>query len=286
MLGGLGYHVIPDPFNNATYWTGVVSAINTQRPGTVDAVHLQAYAGGAGNNPCAGWSFGAVPVFAGLWDQNDTPAQVQSILTGWHNQCGVTGGFLWLYDDFDGTALVAQYAAAINNAVGGTTSTLYDQSFGIVGDGTTFSGGIDGVGSAYSSALLGTSLVWNGVSFTFGPANGADVISAAGQTIDLTAGHPSSVSLLGLAINGQQTTATRCTTWTKRCSRRSIRRSSRCSLMRSTRRARSTEAAACAHVQGDQAAPGAGRAVPHRRALVRASPRRRRQLGERSAMMG
>jgi len=205
MLGNLGYHVVPDPFSNATYWTGVASAVNAQLPGTVDSVHLQAYAGGAGNNPCTGWNFGAVPVFAGLWDHDDTPAQVQSIMTGWHNQCGVTGGFLWLYDDVVGTGQVAQYAAAINNAVGGTSSALYNQSFGIVSDGTTFSGGIDGVGSAYSANLLGTNLAWNGVSFTFGPANGADVISAAGQTIALTAGRASSVSMLALAINGQQT---------------------------------------------------------------------------------
>jgi hypothetical protein len=206
MLGNLGYRVVLDPFNNATYWTGVASAVNAQLPGTVDSVHLQAYAGGAGNNPCSGWNFGAVPVFGGLWDQNDTPAQVQSIMTGWHNQCGVTGGFFWLYDDVVGTGQIAQYAAAINNAVGGgTTGTIYNQSSGIVRDGTTFSGGIDGVGSAFSANLLGTSLVWNGVTFTFGPANGADVISAAGQTVALTAGHASSVSMLALAVNGQQT---------------------------------------------------------------------------------
>lgn len=208
MLGNLGYHVVLDPFNNASYWTAVASAINAQRAGTVDSVHLQAYAGGAGNNPCTGWSFGAVPVFAGLWDQDDTPAQVQSIMTGWHNQCGVTGGFLWLYDDFVGNGLAAQYAAAINNAVGGTPSGIYNQSSGIVRDGTTFSGGLDGVGSAYSANLLGPSLTWNGVSFTFGPANGADVISAAGQTIALTAGRATSVSMLALAVNGQQTAQT------------------------------------------------------------------------------
>jgi hypothetical protein len=208
MLGNLGYHVVLDPFNNAGYWTSVASAINAQRPGTVDAVHLQAYAGGAGNNPCAGWNFGAVPVFGGLWDRDDSPAQVQSIMTGWRNQCGVSGGFMWLYDDFVGTGLVAQYAAAINNATGGSPSSIYNQSFGIVSDGATFTGGIDGVGSAYSANLLGTSLVSNGVSFTFGPANGADVISAAGQTIALTAGRATAVSLLAIAVNGQQTAQT------------------------------------------------------------------------------
>jgi hypothetical protein len=43
------------------------------------------------------------------------------------------------------------------------------------------------------------------VSFTFGPANGADVISGAGQTIALATRQTSSVSLLALAVNGTQT---------------------------------------------------------------------------------
>ena len=117
MLGHLGYHVVPDPFDNSSYWTQLVAKINTQLPGTVDGVHLQAYAGGSGNSPCVGWDFGAVPVWPGLWDRDDSPSQVQSIMSGWHSQCAITGGFMWLYDDFVGNGLAAQYAAAINNAV-------------------------------------------------------------------------------------------------------------------------------------------------------------------------
>jgi hypothetical protein len=124
MLGGLGYHVMPDAFDQSSYWTNVVSQINSQLPGTVDGVHLQAYAGGSGNNPCVGWNFGTVPVFPGLWDANDTPSQVQTTMTGWHSQCGILGGFMWLYDDFVGNGLAAQYASAINTAVGGSGFTL------------------------------------------------------------------------------------------------------------------------------------------------------------------
>jgi len=214
MLGNLGYHVVLDPYVNATYWTSVASAVNAQLPGTVDSVHLQAYAGGSGNNPCAGWNFGGVAVFPGLWDLNYTPAQVQSIMTNWHSQCGITGGFMWLYDDFVGNGLLAQYAAAINNAVTGTSSGIYNQSYGIVNDGTTFSGGVDGVGNAYSANLLGTSLAWNGVSFSFGPANGADVISGAGQTVELTATQTASVSVLAIAVNGAQTSQVFVVTYT------------------------------------------------------------------------
>jgi len=124
MLGQLGYHVAPDAFDNNGYWENVVSQINAQAPGTVDGVHLQAYAGGQGNNPCVGWNFGTVPVWPGLWDLNDTPAQVQSTMTGWHTQCGINGGFMWLYDDFVGNGLAAQYANAINTAVSSNGFTL------------------------------------------------------------------------------------------------------------------------------------------------------------------
>jgi hypothetical protein len=124
MLGHLGYKVEPDAFDNSGYWENVVAQINTQLPGTSDGVHLQAYAGGSGNNPCVGWNFGTVPVWPGLWDQVDTPSQVQSIMTGWHSECGINGGFLWLYDDIVGTGLAAQYAAAINNAVSSEGFTL------------------------------------------------------------------------------------------------------------------------------------------------------------------
>jgi len=124
MLGKLGYHVAPDAFDDAGYWTNVVSQINTRFPGTVDGVHLQAYAGGSGNNPCVGWDFGSVPVWPGLWDQVDTPSQVQTIMSGWHSECGINGGFMWLYDDFVGTGLAAEYASAINNAIASNGFTL------------------------------------------------------------------------------------------------------------------------------------------------------------------
>lgn len=117
MLGKLGYHVLPDAFDNAGYWQSVVSEINKQLLGTADGVHLQAYAGGQGNNPCMGWHFGKVPVFPGLWDQNYTPSQVGSIMEGWHDECSILGGFMWIYDDFVGNGLAKKYAAAINNAV-------------------------------------------------------------------------------------------------------------------------------------------------------------------------
>jgi len=132
MLGNLGYHVLPDAYNNSSYWTSVVSETNSQLPGTVDGVHLQVYAGGAGNNPCASnWNFGSVPVYPGLWDHMDTPKQVQSRMKTWHSQCGIDGGFMWIYDDFVGNGDAVKYAQAMS--VGGGYS-----GFALSGSPTVF----------------------------------------------------------------------------------------------------------------------------------------------------
>jgi hypothetical protein len=119
MLGNLGYHVLPDAYDNNTYWMDVVSEINSQLPGTADGVHLQVYAGGTGNNPCSStWSFGSVPVYPGLWDHVDSTKQVQAIMTKWHETCSISGGFMWIYDDFVGSGLAAKYAQAMEVGVG------------------------------------------------------------------------------------------------------------------------------------------------------------------------
>lgn len=115
MLGNLGFKVSLVPYTNASFWTTVAANTNNQRPGTIDRIDLQCYDGGASNTPCT-WNFGTIPVYAGLWDINKTPAQVQSQLTTWKNSCNAKGGFMWLYDDFDNSSLTAQYAAAINAA--------------------------------------------------------------------------------------------------------------------------------------------------------------------------
>jgi hypothetical protein len=122
MLGKLGYHVMPDAYINASYWTSVVKQINSQRAGTVDGVHLQAYAGGAGNSPCSGWDFGGIPVYPGIGDSSiggDSVPGAQSKFANWADECSVTGGFLWLFDDvagktYNGKSLSAAYAGAID----------------------------------------------------------------------------------------------------------------------------------------------------------------------------
>ena len=118
MLGKLGYHVTMNPYTNSSYWTSVVSQINGQMPGLVDGIHLQTFAGGDGNSPCTNWDFGDVPVYPGLSDQPSappykTPDAAEAQLKNWHTQCGITGGWLWIFDQIKGTKQPKQYAKAM-----------------------------------------------------------------------------------------------------------------------------------------------------------------------------
>jgi hypothetical protein len=71
-------------------------------------------------------------------------------------------------------------------------------------DGSTFGGGADGNGDAYSANLLGSTLNWNGCLFAEGPANGNDAIKCSGQTITLPSGQFTSLQILGTAVDGSQ----------------------------------------------------------------------------------
>jgi hypothetical protein len=99
---------------NKSFWQSFVSQVNQARAGTIDALYLQAYAGGSSNNPC-NWDVG-LPVYVGLWSRDYSPSGVQTKMQRWKNSCEntVKGGFMWLYDDFDNSAQVAAYASAIN----------------------------------------------------------------------------------------------------------------------------------------------------------------------------
>jgi hypothetical protein len=122
MLGNLGFKVSLCPYTNAGFWTSVANNTNSQRPGTIDRVDLQCYSGGGNNTPC-NWNFGAIPVYAGLWNAEKTTGQVQSQLTTWKNTCSdrIKGGFMWLYDEIDNSPQTAAYATAIRNVFGGGT---------------------------------------------------------------------------------------------------------------------------------------------------------------------
>ena len=130
MLGNLGYKVSLVPYTNSSFWTSLANNANAQRAGTIDRIDLQCYSGGSSNNPC-NWSFGSLPLYAGLGDQEKSTSQVQSQLTTWKNSCSgiLKGGFIWLYDDIDNSTATANYATAINNVFGGGAKNIAAATF-------------------------------------------------------------------------------------------------------------------------------------------------------------
>jgi hypothetical protein len=79
---------------------------------------------------------------------------------------------------------------------------------GIVNDGSTFSTGLDGGGSAYSANLLGSSFSFGGNTYALGTPGSNNDVSGAGQTITLPTGYDTTLSLLGTAVNGNQANQT------------------------------------------------------------------------------
>jgi hypothetical protein len=78
---------------------------------------------------------------------------------------------------------------------------------GIANNGSAVpNGGLDADGSAYSETLLGTTLMWNGNTYSFGSADVADAVANA--TITLPAGSYTTLTLLGTGANGNQTSQT------------------------------------------------------------------------------
>lgn len=121
MLFELGVKTTGVPYKNAgTYWQPFTDQMLAANPGSVDWMYLQVYAGGKDNNPCdEKWQNLGVPIVPGLWakgtsDGNKNAKQIKKALSAWKNSCDIRGGFLWLYDDFDNSDLVTEYAAAIN----------------------------------------------------------------------------------------------------------------------------------------------------------------------------
>jgi Putative Ig domain len=94
-----------------------------------------------------------------------------------------------------------------NDPVGASLATYYNRA-GIYTDGTTFTnpptGGFDGVGSALSGTLLGSSQTWSNTLFAFGPVNATNVISCTNQTISLPPGNYSRLRMLATGVNGNQ----------------------------------------------------------------------------------
>lgn len=119
MLAGMGFKNAIVPYTNSSFWSTLVSQVNSAYPGNIDRTYLQCYAGGSGNTPCSStWDFG-IPVYPGMWGgaNHSSTTAVENQMNNWQNSCNIIGGFMWLYDAFDNSPDVAAYAAAINNAL-------------------------------------------------------------------------------------------------------------------------------------------------------------------------
>ncbi|MBN8459724.1 MAG: hypothetical protein J0M04_17985 [Verrucomicrobia bacterium] len=146
MLADLGFNIELDVFCCADFWRDVFNFVNGERPGTIDRIDLQCYAGGGGNDP-SWWNgqFGGLRVTPGLWAYPASesggywarrPNQVLSQMGTWNSSNNIAGGFMWYLDDML-QALdqhsVADYGNAINQALGidssrGIAATVYEHT--------------------------------------------------------------------------------------------------------------------------------------------------------------
>jgi PKD repeat protein len=141
MLIGQGYKITFAPYTQQSFWRSLKNNLGS----AVDTIYLQVYDGGAGNNPASWNTAMGMTVDPGLWSRHgtgcgsgDSPATVQSRMSTWKSNAGITGGFMWLYDDIQkcsSQGTTAQYASAINTAVSGNTPPV--ANFGVTVSGLT-----------------------------------------------------------------------------------------------------------------------------------------------------
>jgi len=127
MLGKMGLKVSFCPSLWKERWLPSLYIIERELPGTVSQFNLRCYNEGQNNDP-ADWqqainSTGLkIPVYPGLTPSQSSLEAIQVEFTSWKGE-GVTGGFLFLYDDILRSGLNAsQFAEAIKNGLNVTMS--------------------------------------------------------------------------------------------------------------------------------------------------------------------
>ena len=100
-----------------------------------------------------------------------------------------------------GTALSGFQLDATSSS--GTVSVPLSSSYNVYGiytPGSTYNtGGFDNDGYSYSTNKIGSTIVWNGLTFNIGPANALDAV--ANKTIPLPAGQYTNLYMLGAMVN-------------------------------------------------------------------------------------
>jgi hypothetical protein len=200
MIAGLGLHVTLCPYTAQSYWVSV----NEQLGNKVDAIWLQCYSGGTGNNP-GPWisAFGGVgDVYPGLWGNTSDPPTVTTMMRTWQETSGITGGYMWLNGYLPGDALKWAQAVAfginpLNGLIAEDSATNYsadgftgNNGFGF-GPWTISTPGGGCYISGDNPALFG---IWNST---------ANAQSVASRTLNtpLAAGQSTSVQLQMTTLN-------------------------------------------------------------------------------------
>ena len=98
MMSDLGYKTSLAPYMNKSYWENLATRINSERQGACDRIMVQCYDGGAGNNPCD-WHINGLPLYAGRTNYQSSMEESISQMQSWKDNCGVSGGFVWVYND-------------------------------------------------------------------------------------------------------------------------------------------------------------------------------------------
>lgn len=94
MLAGMGLKVTLCPYTQQSFWVNVKNQLGTK----VDAIYLQCYDGGAGNDPIS-WNsaLGGFKVSPGLWGNTDSKTTAMTKMRNWNAAAeGLPGGFMWL----------------------------------------------------------------------------------------------------------------------------------------------------------------------------------------------
>jgi hypothetical protein len=101
----------------------------------------------------------------------------------------------------------ATYTIALGGAPVAVGLASSDNVYGIANTGSAvLNGGLDGSGYDYAAALLGTSIVWSGSTFTLAAAGVPDAVTS--KTITLPAGSYGSLNMLATAVDGNQASQT------------------------------------------------------------------------------
>lgn len=131
MLIGMGFGITFCPFESPDFWANSLAALQKKHAGAVKWWNLQCYSGGGGNTPQA-WATAITNVLP-HFDTNgfilagdsssDTVSGVQSLLSGFNDQAGLGGGFIWTLDGIirqnptDPLPNMQAYATAISDAL-------------------------------------------------------------------------------------------------------------------------------------------------------------------------